>query len=113
MQKAKRIYANQNRIIFEPSPRNSNNPYGIYNKEALFTALNDLSLPAFKLYLYLGGFQDMGSPLYLSKQDTLNTMHLDERSYFAAKKELKEKGYLIQDTTSTSSKDYVFIERPN
>lgn len=113
MKKAQRIYPNQNRITFQSTPRNTNNPYGVYNKEALFTAIEELNPCAFKLYLYLGGFQESNPYIYLSKQDALNTTRMSEKSYFAAKKELKEHGYLIKDETSSEKHAYVFIESPH
>ena len=112
MKESQRRYANQNLISFQPIPRNRHNPFGVYNKAALFNALEDLNLYAFKLYLYLGGFQDTQQPIYLSKQDVLAKMHMKEKSYFIAKKELKEKGYLIKDKASPNKNAYIFIEAP-
>ena len=108
----KKLYANQNLITFQSTPRNQNNPFGIYNKEALFSATNNLSSCALKLYVYLGSFQEMNGGLYLSKQDVLHKMSMSEKSYFSAKKELKEKGYLIRDESSIQKGAYIFIERP-
>lgn len=107
---ANRRFPNQNHITFQMVPKNKKNSYGIYNRQALFSAMENLTRSAFKLYLYLGSYQGLKDGLYLSKQDALEVTHLDERSYFSAKKELKEKGYLIQDS---GKNNYIFIEYPN
>lgn len=110
---SKRLFANQNHITFKNVPKNKNNSYGVYDRTALFQAMENLSRPAFKLYLYLGSYRGLKEGLYLSKQDALEVAHLDERSYFSAKKELKEKGYLIKDTLSSDKHTYILIEDPN
>lgn len=112
MKEGRRMYANQNLIGFQHLPRNKHNPYGVYNKEALFAALENLNLYAFKLYLYLGGFQDTNQPIYLSKQDVLAKTNMNEKSYFIAKRELKQKGYLVKDTSVSDKNAYIFIEAP-
>ena len=108
---AKKLYINQKHISYENVPRNKNNNYNTYNRSALKDAMHNLSNSAFKLYIYLGNYRDMENGIYLSKQDVLHFTNLSERSYFDAMKELKEKGYLIQDDWS-SDDDYVFYESP-
>lgn len=109
---SKKLYANQNLISFQSTPRNKNNPFGVYNKQALFKAASELSSCAFKLYIYLGSFQELQDNFYLSKQDVLNKMSISENSYFSAKKELKQKGYLIKDENTSQKGAYVFVESP-
>lgn len=105
-----KLYFNQNCISFNSIERSKNYPFGIYNKQSLFTATNTLSKNALKLYIYLGSFQEMKEGFYLSKKDVLSKMHMTEKSYFNAKKELKEKGYLIKNASSQDNDSYIFIE---
>lgn len=113
MAKPQRRFPNQNHITFEAVPKNNRNAYGVYDRKALFKAMDNLSRSAFKLYLYLGSYQGLKDGLYLSKQDALAVTKLDERSYFNAKKELKEKGYLIKNEYSNDKQAYIFIEFPD
>ena len=108
----KKLYINQKHIFFQNVPRNKNNPYNSYCRSALQEAMCNLSHSALKLYLYFGNFKDMPAGIYLSKQDALNNTNLSEKSYFSAIKELKEKGYLIQDETPKSTDSYIFYESP-
>lgn len=105
-----KLYFNQNHISFESIERSKEHPYGIYNKQALFTASDILSKNALKLYIYLGSFQELKDGLYLSKKDALAKTHMTEKAYFNAKKELKEKGYLIKNQNSQDQDSYTFIE---
>lgn len=107
----KKLYSNQKHIFFHNIPRNKNNPYNSYNRSALQAAMCNLSHSALKLYLYFGNFKDMPSGIYLSKQDAINSTNLSEKSYFSAIKELKEKGYLIQENPN-SPDSYLFYESP-
>lgn len=104
----KKLYTNQKHIYFQITPRNKNNPYNSYNREALKEAMCNLSHNALKLYLYFGNFKDMPAGIYLSKQDAIKSTQLSERGYFYAMSELKEKGYLITET----SDNYIFYESP-
>lgn len=107
----KKLYTNQKHVSFQNVPRNANNPYNSYNRSALHQAMNTLSSSALKLYLYFGDYRDMQGGIYLSKQDALHSTNLSEKSYFSALKELKEKGYLLQDEWS-SDDAYIFYEDP-
>lgn len=107
-----KLFTNQNHIIFQSVPRNQNNKFGIYNKDALFNALNTLSKNALKLYIYLGSFQEIQEDFYLSKQDAISKVHMSEQAYFAAKRELKQKGYLVKNDFSEDPNSYLFIESP-
>lgn len=108
----KKLYANQKHLSFQSAPRNTNNPYNTYNRSSLQDAMHNLSYSALKLYLYLGNFRDLQQGIYLSKQDALNTAGISEKSYFSAMKELKEKGYIIQDENSTDKDFLIFYEQP-
>lgn len=107
-----KLFNNQNHIIFQSVPRNQSNKFGTYNKDALFNAMNTLSKNALKLYIYLGSFQEIQEDFYLSKQDALSKVHMSEQAYFSAKRELKQKGYLIQNNFSEDPNAYIFIEAP-
>lgn len=109
---AKKLYVNQRHISFQNVPRNANNPYNTYNRLSLQKAISTLSHSALKLYLYFGNYRDMPEGIYLSKQDALNSTGLSEKSYFSAVKELKDKGYLIQDEWGSGSDYYVLYESP-
>lgn len=108
----KKLYVNQKHISFNTVPRNKNNQYNTYNQDALQEAMHTLSHSALKLYLYFGYFNTLPSGIYLSKQNVINTVDISEKSYFSAMKELKEKGYIIQDETTTDKDYLVFCEKP-
>lgn len=110
MLNTERIFANQNHIRFESVPKSKKNPRVDYNREALLRAMQDLSHSALKLYLYIGLFQHEDGGIYLSKQDTLRCVGMSEKSYFSAKKELKEKGYIYHDPKSDDKNFIVFSE---
>ena len=107
-----KLFNNQNQIIFQSVPRNQNNKFGTFNKDALFNAMGTLSKNALKLYLYLGSFQELQEDFYLSKQDALSKAHMSEQAYFTAKRELKQKGYLVKNEFSADPNAYLFIESP-
>ena len=107
-----RIFANQNHVRFESIPKSKKNPRSDYNRAALMQAMRDLSHSALKIYLYLGGFRHTDGGIYLSKQDVLSSTGLSEHSYFSAKKELKEKGYIYQDPNTEDTDWLVFSEVP-
>ena len=104
----KKLYINQKHVFFQNTPRNKNNPYNSYNRQALQEAMCNLSHNALKLYLYFGNFKDMPAGIYLSKQDAMNSANLSERGYFYAMNELKDKRYIIAETGD----NYIFYESP-
>lgn len=108
----KKLYNNQKHISFRNELRNKNNPYNEYNRSALQEAICTLSHSALKIYLYFGNFRNLSSGIYLSKQDVLNSVDISEKSYFSAMKELKEKGYILNDTTSQEKDHFIFFESP-
>lgn len=108
----KKLYTNQKHISFQTVPRNQNNPYNEYNRSGLQHAICTLSHSALKIYLYFGNFSNLQTGIYLSKQDVMNTTNMSEKSYFTAMKELKEKGFLIQDESSSDKDFYVLYEMP-
>ena len=110
MSYSERRYANQNHIEFVNKPKSKKLPRNDYNRAALMQAMQNLS--ALKIYLYLGGFRHTDGGIYLSKQDVLSSTGLSEHSYFSAKKELKEKGYIYQDPNTEGTDWLVFSEAP-
>ena len=109
---AKKLYTNQKHVSFHNVPKNKNNLYNTYNRDALKIAMLNLSHSALKLYLYFGNYKDMPTGIYLSKQDALHSTGLSEKSYFSAIKELKEKRYLIIDENAHDEDHYIFYESP-
>lgn len=107
-----KLYTNQKHISFQNTPRNKNNPYNEYNRSGLQHAICTLSHSALKIYLYFGNFKNLSTGIYLSKQDVMHTINISEKSYFTAMKELKEKGYLIQDQNNPDKDFYIMYEAP-
>lgn len=98
---------NQKTIRIEKEQANKDNPYTIYNLNALKSAMLDLKGETFKLWCYLDKNQN-GYTFALSKVDALNWGIGSKSSYDRAVKELIEKGYLI----NVSGNSYNFYELP-
>lgn len=98
---------NQKTIRIEKEQANKDNPYAIYNLNALKAAMLDLKGEAFKLWCYLDKNQN-GYTFALSKVDALNWGIGSKSSYDRAVKELIEKGYL----ENVSGNSYNFYELP-
>ena len=80
-----KIYNNQKLLKFLPAPKDALHPYSLWNNDALQDALSNLSVTAFKVYIYLGIYKEM--------------------------KDLQEKGYLIPDPdTKDNANTYIFLE---
>lgn len=98
---------NQKTIRIEKEQANKENPYSIYNLNALKSAMLELKGEAFKLWCYLDKNQN-GYTFALSKVDALNWGIGSKSSYDRAVKELIEKGYLVNITGNS----YNFYELP-
>ncbi len=98
---------NQKTIRIEKEQANKDNPYTIYNLNALKFAMLDLKGETFKLWCYLDKNQN-GYTFALSKVDALNWGIGSKSSYDRAVKELIEKSYLV----NTSGNSYNFYELP-
>lgn len=98
---------NQKTIRIEKEQASKDNPYAIYNLNALKTAMLTLKGEAFKLWCYLDKNQN-GYTFALSKVDALNWGIGSKSSYDRAVKELIEKGYLVNITGNS----YNFYELP-
>lgn len=98
---------NQKTIRIEKEQANKENPYSIYNLNALKSAMLELKGEAFKLWCYLDKNQN-GYTFALSKVDALSWGIGSKSSYDRAVKELIDKGYLI----NVSGNSYNFYELP-
>ena len=98
---------NQKTIRVEKEQANKENPYSIYNLNALKAAMQDLKGETFKLWCYLDKNQN-GYTFALSKVDALNWGIGSKSSYDRGIKELIEKGYLVK----VSGNIYNFYELP-
>lgn len=103
-------YPNQKIItIMKSMPKKNakNDPYAVINIAACKAAMNLLSQPAFKLYMYLMFNQD-GYELALSPKAVKDAIGLSETSYRAAIKNLEEVGYIHK-----SGEQYLAFDVPN
>lgn len=99
--------ANQKTVKVQKEKCNGDNHYGMYNLDALQSAMIDLKGETFKLWCYLGKNQN-GYTFALSKVDAIKWGIGSKSSYDRAVKELKEKGYLVE----TGKNKYDFYEVP-
>ena len=109
-------YNNQKVLRFINIPKDKFHPYTLWNKDALSSALHDLSPTAFKVYVYIGMHKEMSlenKKLILSKTHTMDSVNISESTYFNAIKELHQKGYIVSDPMSAHKDDYVFSEKGN
>ena len=106
-------YYNQKVLRFINSPKDQLHPYTMFNKDALKAAMTNLSVNAFKLYIYLGSFKEMTEPFNLSRKNTSQAMNVSESSYLNAVKELQAKGYIAPDPAKKDKDYYIFMEQPN
>lgn len=103
-----KLYNNQKHFVFINAPKNKQNPYSVYNNEALIKAQTTLSHSAFRMYIYFGTFKELPDGLNLSVKDATAKTGLSARSYYNALKELEEFGYIEPQSNDT----YLFIEKP-
>lgn len=103
-----KLYNNQKHFVFINAPKNKENPYSIYNNDAITKAQTTLSHSAFRMYIYFGTFKEMSDGLNLSMKDATAKTGLSERSYRNAIKELEEAGYIEPQPNGI----YLFIEKP-
>lgn len=106
-----KAYNNQKLLRFLPAPKDALHPYSLWNNNALQDALSNLSVTAFKVYIYLGMYKEMKDSFALSRTHITKTLSISESSYHKAVKELQEKGYLIPDLEAKdNSNTYIFLE---
>ena len=98
---------NQKTVAVKKELSNKDNLYGIFNLDALQTAMIELKGETFKLWCYLNKNQD-NHTFALSKVDAIKWGIGSKSSYDRAVKELIEKGYLVE----TTSNHYNFYEKP-
>ena len=105
-------YYNQKVLRFINCPKDKQHPYTMFNKDALKEAMLNLSVNAFKLYIYLSSFKEMPESFNMSRKNASQAMNVSESSYLKAVKELQTKGYIIPDPTKPNKDFYIFIEHP-
>lgn len=105
-------YYNQKVLRFINAPKDQLHPYTMFNKDALKEAMLNLSVNAFKLYIYLGSFKEMEEPFNLSRKNASQAMNVSESSYLNAVKELQAKGYIAPDPIKPNKDFYIFFEHP-
>ena len=98
---------NQKTIETHKEPSDKDNPYSIFNLNALDCAASDLKNDTFKLWCYLNKNQ-AGYTFALSNVDAIKFGIGSRSSYDRGIKELIEKGYLVE----TSKNHYSFYEKP-
>lgn len=100
---------NQKCVITQKTQSDKDHIYALVNLEAVFTAAQELSDRAFKLYSRLNMHCD-GYTYGLSPTEIQRTIGMSEDRYRTAVKELIKKGYLIQSDTQRNL--YTFYEFP-
>ncbi|MGN0629577.1 MAG: hypothetical protein ACI4IW_08130 [Oscillospiraceae bacterium] len=106
-----KAYTNQKLLRFVPVPKDAFHPYTLWNDDALEEALSDLSVTAFKVYIYLGMRKDMKERFALSRAHIVKTLSISEGSYHKAIKELQEKRYIVPDPSAIDDDNcYIFFE---
>lgn len=112
-----KLFNNQKVIRFITSPKDFYHPYTMWDNEALCDVLENLTAMGLKMYLYLGLQKDKGEELVLSRADAMKALSISEGTYHRVIKELKDKGYLIQDPTEPKydgvDNFYIFLEDKN
>ena len=106
-----KVFNNQKLFRFIPSLKDRNHPYCTWNMNDLKGALSELSVTAFKLYIYLGTYKEMKERFALSMTHATESLSISESSYHRAIKELQEKGYIALDPTAQDNVNfYVYFE---
>lgn len=106
-------FNNQKELEFVSFPKDALHPYTMFNNDALDQALLNLSVTAFKVYIYLGKYKEMKDKFMLSRTHITKTLSISESSYHKAIKELQEKGYIIPSPKEKDNANaFVFLEGP-
>lgn len=99
-------YPNQYNTTIHKEKCDKDNLYAVINLDSLQNAMNCLSGSALTLWLYLAKNQENYN-LWLSKTATVE-WGLPERSYYRARDELKDKGFLVE----SGANHFDFYEYP-
>ena len=91
-------YPNQYNTTIHKEKCDKDNLYAVINLDALQNAMNCLSGSALTLWLYLAKNQESYN-LWLSKTAIIE-WGLPERSYYRARDELRDKGFLVESSTN-------------
>lgn len=102
-------FLNQKVIRIIKTTSNKENPYGIFNKRALFAAMGSLSPTAFKVWCYLNCNQNEYE-LELSSLDVRPKCNIGRATYYDAVNELIDKGFLIEVELRENKRGYLFLE---
>ena len=110
-------YHNQKVIRFVNAKKDIDHPYTMFNKEALRGAISNLSVNAFKLYIYMGSFKEIADDkskelktFNLSRKNATEVLNISDSSYHKAVKELISKNYIAPDSARPGKDNYTFIE---
>lgn len=102
--------ANQEVVIVNKEPTDKNNIYACININAIALAMKDLTPAQFQVWLYFAKNQ-AGYTFAVSPAAALNEFGIKKDTFQKAKQVLKEKGYLINDT-SKGKNYWIFREVP-
>lgn len=101
------VYPNQKIVTVHKAPANKENVYGVLNKAAAFSALQNLTHNELKVFLYLA----LNQPDYcmaLSTSDIAAKVGSTEDGMRKAVQGLIKKGYMVQE----QGRAYAFYENP-
>lgn len=102
-------FSKQKTIRIIKAISNKENTYGIFNKQAMYNAMNKLSPSAFKVWCYLNSNQNEFE-LELSSIDVRPKCNIGRRTYYDAVNEMIEKGFLVEVELRYNKTGYLFLE---
>lgn len=102
--------ANQEVVSIQKEKCDADNIYAKINIEAMTLAMKDLTPAQFEVWLYFAKNQ-AGYTFAVSPAAALNEFGIKKDTFQKAKQVLKEKGYLVNDTTKGKNY-YIFYEKP-
>ena len=101
---------NQYVATVNKEPCDSNNIYAAINIEAMQLAMKDLTPVQFQVWLYFAKNRP-GHTFAVSPAAALNDFGIKKDSFQKSIRELKEKGYIVDDNTKGKN-HYMFYEKP-
>lgn len=100
-----KTFPNQQTVTIFQLPRDKTHFYGMFNKAALTKARKELGGSAFKIWTYINENAN-GYVFALSQVDVEEKTDVKKTAYHSAKKELIEKGYLVETEGSNKLNFY-------
>lgn len=103
------LYPNQKAVRIIKENSSAANPYSIFNRAALDTALKVLKPNGFRLWAYLNANQtnyEMG----LSMEAVKKATGMCKNTYYLAIEDLVKNGYLVKAELKENLQGYLFIE---